>query len=324
MKARLLERRPLSTDREVLHVVLGRPFDTVPGDSINVLPKQRADDLLAFLGTDDPTIREALTWKVAIDRTSHKLARALGLAGIDETEDVLSVLRRTGVKMHPQQLVSLLAPHLPRAYSVASADRAHPGELHLCVAVLPRGVASTWLRDLDTARDLVEVEHKPTRSFRIADHPDADVILVGPGTGIAPFRALLEERRALSRDGGAKGRAWLFTGGRTEGDVLYREELDLLQLDGTLSRLDVALSRVSERKTYVQDLMRGAGADVWSWIDRGAHVYVSGDGKRMAKGVQEALLEIVAQHGRMDETAARQFLLERLAKVERRYLRDVY
>ncbi|MGZ3451981.1 MAG: hypothetical protein ACXVEF_20390 [Polyangiales bacterium] len=306
MEGPVLDRRSLSTEREVLHVSVRSDFPSVPGDTVGVLAPQKCERLLEWLG--DPSMREELTWKYAIDKATTKLARAVGKP-MESDEDVLSYLTRTESKLDPRPF---LGPHLPRAYSVASSVHEHPRETHLCVAVLPHGVASTWLRDLDPSRDRVELTHKPTRNFRIADDPSADLILVGPGTGIAPFRALMQERRATR----AHGRTWLFTGGRTEGDVLYREEL----VD--LTRVDVALSRVGPEKTYVQDLILRQGEEVWSWIAKGAHFYVCGDGKRMAKGVHAALVTLARERGGIVESE--RWVSETLGKTERRYKRDVW
>jgi sulfite reductase (NADPH) flavoprotein alpha-component len=312
MEAPVLDRRSLSTEREVLHLSLRTDFPTVPGDTVGVLAPQRCEALLEWLGSASPELRADLTWKYGIDRATQKLARAVGLP-MELDEDVLSYLVRAGSKLDPRPF---LGPHLPRAYSVASSVHAHPGETHLCVAVLPKGVASTFLRDLDPERDKVEVMHKPTRNFRIADDPAADLILVGPGTGIAPFRALIQERSATRALTTRQGRTWLFTGGRTEGDVLYQRELS------DFDRLDVALSRVGPEKVYVQDLMLRHGAEVWSWIANGAHLYVCGDGKRMAKAVHAALVAVAREHGGIVE--AERWVSETLGKTERRYKRDVW
>jgi sulfite reductase (NADPH) flavoprotein alpha-component len=307
MEAPVLDRRSLSTEREVLHLSLRTDFPTVPGDTVSVLAPQRAEALLEWLGLASREAREDFTWKYAIDRATQKLARAVGLPA-ETDEDVLHYLTRAESRIDPRPF---LGPHLARAYSVASSVHEHPRETHLCVAVLPNGVASTFLRDLDPSRQAVMLDHKPTKNFRIADDPKADLILVGPGTGIAPFRALLQERRATR----ASGRTWLFTGGRNEGDVLYRDELD------TVAKLDVALSRVGPEKVYVQDLLRAHGEEVWSWIESGASFYVCG-GKTMARGVQTALAAIAAEHGGIAE--AERWVTETLGKTEHRYKRDVW
>lgn len=307
MEAPVLDRRPLSSEREVLHLSLRTDFPTVPGDTLAVLAPQRAEALLEWLGSASREAREDFTWKYAIDRATQKLARAVGVPALPD-EGVLAYLVRAGSRIDPRPY---LGPHLPRAYSVASSVHEHPRETHLCVAVLPDGVASTFLRDLDPAREAVNVDHKPTKNFRIAEDPTADLILVGPGTGIAPFRALLQERRALR----AAGRTWLFTGGRTEGDVLYRDEL----VD--LTELDIALSRVGPEKVYVQDLLRARGEEVWSWIANGASFCVCG-GKRMAKEVQSTLAAIAGEHGGVE--GAERWITETLGKTERRYKRDVW
>jgi sulfite reductase (NADPH) flavoprotein alpha-component len=143
--------------------------------------------------------------------------------------------------------------------------------------------------------------------------------MIGPGTGIAPFRAFLEERRATK----AAGKNWLFFGDQREAcDFLYRDEITAFQADGTLTRLDLAFSRDQVEKIYVQDRMRAAGAEFWAWLQDGAHVYVCGDASRMARDVDAALRDIVATHGGMDAAAAKGFV-QRLT-ADRRYQRDVY
>ena len=162
----------------------------------------------------------------------------------------------------------------------------------------------------------------PTRSFVLPKNGDTDIIMVGPGTGIAPFRAFLEQRKFDK----AQGRNWLFFGDRTSThEYLYGEELDEWLDSGHLTRLDLAWSRMAEiPKTYVQNLMAENGEEIWSWIDGGAYFYVCGDKHRMAKDVHKTLINICEEHGKMSAEDAKEFVEQRMMKQEKRYLRDVY
>ena len=216
----------------------------------------------------------------------------------------------------------------PRLYSISSSPKAHPGEVHLTVAAVRyeshgrarKGVCSTFLADRVTLSETpVPVFVQTSHGFRVPADGDTPIIMVGPGTGIAPFRAFLEERRAT----GASGRNWLFFGDqRASCDFLYRDELESMRAEGVLTRLDTAFSRDQREKIYVQDRMREHAADLWSWLDAGAHFYVCGDAKRMAKDVDAALHEIVKSGGSMTAEKAVEYVAQ--MKKDKRYQRDVY
>lgn len=180
------------------------------------------------------------------------------------------------------------------------------------------GVASTFLSDRSQT---VRVQLRPNHSFRLPA-ADVPVIMIGPGTGIAPFRGFLQERQAV----GAPGRSWLFFGDRRRGcDFLYGDELSTFVKSGTLTRLDVAFSRdgaPGDPKEYVQQSMWENAAEIFGWLQDGAYVYVCGDAERMAKDVDAALRGIVARSGRMDAAAAHTYVNELMKN--HRYLRDVY
>ncbi|MGF1553963.1 MAG: sulfite reductase flavoprotein subunit alpha [Paracoccaceae bacterium] len=242
--------------------------------------------------------------------------------------DLLDLLSAyPGVVGDAQTLAGLLATLQPRLYSIASSLRAHPGEVHLTMATVRYdahgrargGVASTQFADRLGPGDTIGVYLTRNKRFRLPEDGAVPVIMIGPGTGVAPFRAFLEERRAV----GAKGPAWLFFGERRVAtDFLYRRELMGYLRDGTLARLDTAFSRDGAGKVYVQDRIREHGAEVWRWIGEGAHLYVCGDAKRMARDVDRALAVVIAEHGRMSEAEAELRLDALMA--ERRYLKDVY
>ena len=224
-------------------------------------------------------------------------------------------------------LVSMLPKLAPRLYSIASSQRAHPDAVHLTVGVVRYeawsrargGIASTEIADRMAPGAEVPVYLHPNTRFRLPAEGERPVIMIGPGTGIAPFRAFLEERRET----GDTGKNWLFFGDRRAAcDYLYREELRAFSKDGVLTRIDTAFSRDQIDKVYVQHLMLDAGAEIWKWIEDGAHVYVCGDSSRMARDVDDALIAIVSEHGRMSPAKAR-LELQQLA-ADRRYSRDVY
>jgi sulfite reductase (NADPH) flavoprotein alpha-component len=241
-------------------------------------------------------------------------------------KQLADIVRLYPVSPTAEKLVSLLKRMQPRLYSIASSPAAHPGEIHLTVgtvrygsAQMPRkGVSSTYLADRCIQSPVPVFVQKSTH-FRPPSDGHVPMIMIGPGTGIAPFRAFLHERKAR----GDKGDNWLFFGEQREAtDFYYRDELETMRAAGHLTRLSTAFSRDQSEKIYVQHRMRQEGADVWAWLQRGAYLYVCGDASKMAKDVDAALKSIVALHGNMNEQAATEYV-NGLAKA-RRYLRDVY
>ncbi|GAA3756845.1 diflavin oxidoreductase [Terriglobus aquaticus] len=224
------------------------------------------------------------------------------------------------------ELAGMLPRLAPRLYSISSSPAAHGREVHCTIAVVRYrshnrergGIASTMLADRVDLGAKLPIYIQPNKKFRL---PAADVpmIMVGPGTGIAPFRSFLHERQAL----GHKGRNWLFFGERSAAtDFLYCEELRSMTDSGHLTRLDTAFSRDQAHKIYVQDRMIEHGAELWRWLQDGAQLYVCGDASRMAKDVDAALHTVVEQHGAMDAEAAKDFVSQ--LHDDRRYHRDVY
>ncbi|MDQ8203785.1 sulfite reductase subunit alpha [Pelagicoccus sp. SDUM812003] len=225
-----------------------------------------------------------------------------------------------------EYLVAPLKQLQPRLYSISSSPKAHQDEVHLTVGVvrydshgrLRKGVCSNFLADHDGSQP-IRIYFHPTKTFKLPEDADTPVIMVGPGTGIAPFRAFLEERSAT----GAKGSNWLFFGDQHAScDFLYREELEAYQESGLLTRLDTAFSRDQEKKVYVQDRMKESGEELFKWLESGARFYVCGDASRMAKDVDRALHEIIAEHGGKSSDEAKAYV--DALKKEKRYLRDVY
>ncbi|WP_148874208.1 NADPH-dependent assimilatory sulfite reductase flavoprotein subunit [Serratia marcescens] len=240
---------------------------------------------------------------------------------------IVDMVRQAPADLSAEQLVGLLRPLTPRLYSIASSQAENENEVHITVGVVRydidgrarSGGASGFLADrLEEDGDVrVFIEHND--NFRLPANPETPVIMIGPGTGIAPFRAFMQQRDA----DGAGGKNWLFFGNPhfTE-DFLYQVEWQRYVKDGLLTRIDLAWSRDQQHKIYVQDKLREQGAEVWRWIQEGAHIYVCGDANRMAKDVENTLLELVAEHGGMDTEQADEFLSE--LRLERRYQRDVY
>jgi len=227
-----------------------------------------------------------------------------------------------------QDFVSLLRKLPPRLYSIASSLKAHPGEVHLTVAAVRyethgrtrKGVASTFIADvLGDKLDKCHVYTHTNKNFKLPRSGDTPIIMVGPGTGVAPFRSFVEERAA----NGDKGRSWLFFGDqRFSFDFMYQLEWQDHLKSGALSRLDVAFSRDQKQKVYVQHRMLDRSRDLWAWLEEGAHFYVCGDASRMAHDVHHALLEIIQREGRLKPDAAEAYVEE--LKKSKRYQRDVY
>ncbi|EOU3145888.1 NADPH-dependent assimilatory sulfite reductase flavoprotein subunit [Yersinia enterocolitica] len=240
---------------------------------------------------------------------------------------IVDMVRQAPSDLNADQLVALLRPLTPRLYSIASSQAETENEVHITVGVVrydidgrPRtGGASGYLADrLEVDGDIsIFIEHND--NFRLPTNPETPVIMIGPGTGIAPFRAFMQQREA----DGATGKNWLLFGNPhfTE-DFLYQVEWQRYVKDGLLTRIDLAWSRDQADKIYVQDKLREQGAELWNWIQQGAHIYVCGDANRMAKDVEQVLLDVVALHGAMDAEQADEYLSE--LRLARRYQRDVY
>jgi sulfite reductase (NADPH) flavoprotein alpha-component len=297
------------------------------------------------------SLREALTSRLALAGPTRKIvetlaAKATGtdekakLAGLlaPESKEVLAAFLEQrafvdllaefpSARLTPQEFTDHLRRLMPRLYSIASSPKVYPGEIHLTVAVVRYqtngrdrvGVCSTFLAE----RALVGITPAPVfvshSHFGPPEDGARDCIMIGPGTGIAPFRAFVQDRVAS----GAKGRNWLFFGDQHRAtDFLYEEEWQQCLAQGSLTRLDTAFSRDQLLKVYVQDRMRESAAELWAWLQAGACFYVCGDAKRMAKDVDTALHDIVMQQGGMALPQAVEYVKQ--MKKDKRYQRDVY
>jgi sulfite reductase (NADPH) flavoprotein alpha-component len=242
--------------------------------------------------------------------------------------DVLAALHKfPGSRPDAEAFLEALEPLQPRLYSISSSPKHRPGRVTLTVDSvrwshnrrLRLGVASTFFGERVAPGAAFRVYVQRAHGFALPADPETPVIMIGPGTGVAPFRAFLQEREAA----GAPGRHWLFFGHQRQAtDFFYADELSAWRESGHLARLTLAWSRDGAEKIYVQDRMRETGADLWRWLEEGAHLYVCGDAKRMAKDVEAALVDVAARHGGLSADAAVAFVAG--LKKAGRYQADVY
>jgi len=331
-------------------------LDYTVGDSLGVMPANDpalADAVIRAIGApaDFPiggrTLREVLIDGVSLGPAPDMLfqlvsyltggerrqkAKALAVGedpdGDAKDLDVLAAIEKfPGVRPDPEAFIESLEPLQPRLYSIASSPRVDPKSVSLTVDTVRYelagrrrlGVASTFFADRVGAGERIKVYVQKAHAFGLPADPSVPIIMVGPGTGIAPFRAFLHERMATK----APGRNWLFFGHqRSDYDFFYADELAGMKSAGVLTRLSLAWSRDRDEKFYVQDRMRQVGRDLWAWLADGAHLYVCGDAQRMAKDVERALVDIVAQHGARSADEAVAFVAE--LKRKGRYQQDVY
>lgn len=360
--ATFLSRRKLNgegSQKETWHVefdLSGCGLDYVVGDAFGVVARndpRLADAVIALLGARPDAdvggvpLREALIAQLALGPAPDALfqlisyvtggetrAKARRLAAGEDPDgdldrlDVLGTLHKfTQARLSPEAFVEALDPLQPRLYSISSSHNATPGRVSLTVDAVryrigtrPRwGVASTFLAERVEPGDTVPVYVQRAHGFGLPANPETPIIMCGPGTGIAPFRAFLHDRRATK----APGHNWLFFGHqRRASDFFYEDELTAMKEEGLLTNLTLAWSRDGNEKIYVQDRMRERGAELFAWLEQGAHFYVCGDAKRMAKDVELALVDIVAAHGGRSAEAAQAYLAG--LKKAGRYQADVY
>ena len=361
----------VDSEKETRHIAfsLDESMHYTPGDSIGVLPENRAEavaevlNALGFTGDErvldhykvEISFEEALRTRLSIGKLQRgaigqyaKLpgAASVGGKGIDALKQMCGpdnkaraeeycwgrefidlITNFPGAVKTPQELFNVLPRLVPRLYSIASSQRVHPGVAETSVRVVRydahgrerQGVASGGLGERAHVGETVPVFLHDNQYFRLPEDPSLPVIMVGPGTGVAPFRAFLEERQVT----GATGDNWLFFGDQHRAsDFLYEEEFTAMEKSGTLTRLDLAFSRDQAQKIYVQDRMQEHTAELYAWLERGAFFYVCGDATHMAKSVEQALLDAIARgsNGTLDHAA------EYLAamKKQKRYQRDIY
>jgi sulfite reductase (NADPH) flavoprotein alpha-component len=342
--------------RHVVFDIAGTGLGYQPGDSFGLYPSNdaalvdavlRALDIPADFPVAEKSIRQALIEDYALGlvpdalyelmgcvtggerrRKAKALARGEDPSGGAAQLDVLAAVEMLGpIRVDPEALLECLEPLQPRLYSISSSPLVSPAEIHLTVDTVRYdfsgrqrlGVASTCLADRLAPGARIKVYLQKAHAFALPKDPNTPIVMVGPGTGIAPFRAFLWHRHAAK----APGRAWLFFGHQHEAtDFFYRDELAALHRGGALTLLSTAWSRDGAEKVYVQDRMRESGAELWSWLEAGAHFYVCGDAKRMAKDVESALLDVAARHGGKTEAEAKIYVAG--LKAAGRYQADVY
>ncbi|EJD6045121.1 NADPH-dependent assimilatory sulfite reductase flavoprotein subunit [Providencia rettgeri] len=329
----------------------------LPGDSLGVWfdnDPALVDELVAllwlqgdeevFIGSQRHSLRDALIYQLELTQNTHVIVEKYAQLSKDDellslisdkqailqyaqTTPIVDMVRQAAAQPSAQEFVDLLRPLTPRLYSISSSQAESEDEVHATVGVVrydidgrPRtGGASGFLADRLKEGDELRIFIEHNDNFRLPADPTTPVIMIGPGTGIAPFRAFLQQRD----NDGATGKNWLFFGNpHFVDDFLYQVEWQCYVKDGLLTQISLAWSRDQKEKVYVQDKLREQGEAVWQWLQEGAHLYVCGDANRMAKDVEQALLDIIGQYGNMDSEEADEFLSE--LRVMRRYQRDVY
>lgn len=360
--ATFLSRRRLNkegSEKETWHIEIdlsGSDLDYEVGDSFGIYPANDPDlvnAVLEALGAPadfpigDRTLHEVLTDGVSLSPAPDMLfqlfsyltggerrqkAKALAEGGDPDGDakviDVLHALQKfPGIRPDPEAFIEALDPLQPRVYSISSSLKANPGRINLTVDVVRYevqkrtrlGVCSTFLGARVKPGDKLRVYVQKAHNFALPKDLSKPVIMIGPGTGIAPFRAFLQERQATK----APGRNWLFFGHqRSNYDFFYQDELAEMRTAGVLTRLTLAWSRDGDEKIYVQNRMREVGRDLWAWLNEGAHVYICGDAQRMAKDVEAAMVDVIAEHGGISPSDAVKFLSD--LKSKGRYQADVY
>lgn len=358
LAARYLLNKP-GSEKSTHHIefdLSGSGLSYIVGDSFGVFPKNDpglVDAVIVAIGAvpdaqlGEKTLREVLIEDVSLAPAPDSLfqlfsylvggerrKKAKSLAAGDDpdgdaaTLDVLAALEKfAGIRPDPEAFVEALEPLQPRLYSISSSPKAGADRVSLTVDLVRyrignrerRGVASDFLANRIAGDEPLKVYVQRAHNFGLPENPETPVIMVGPGTGVAPFRAFLQERMATK----APGRNWLFFGHqRGDYDFFYKDELSGMQATGFLNRLTLAWSRDGDEKIYVQDRMRDEGVELFAWIEAGAHFYVCGDAKRMAKDVEHALVEIVAKHG--DRAIDNALGYVKNLKKSGRYQTDVY
>ena len=339
----------------------GSGIQYLPGDSLGILPENRFDmvqevlQLLNFRGDEPVTdfyggslnLQEALTSWLMIGKLSGSTVKAWAkqtgngdLAEMVPPEnksklddytwgrEFRDLLEQFPAKLEdPQQLFKILPRLAPRLYSISSSQALHSSDVHLSVRIVRYashnrerlGVCSGQLGERAPVGATLPTFIHSNQLFRLPADAEAPVIMVGPGTGLAPFRAFLEHKQA----GRGRWPMWLFFGEqREQQDFLYRDEMHAWLENGVMQRLDTAFSRDQQKKIYVQDRVREQSAQLWDWLEQGAHFYVCGDAKRMAPDVESAVMEAIAMHSGKGPEFASAYVAD--MKKQKRYLRDVY
>ncbi|MFS0881756.1 sulfite reductase subunit alpha [Metabacillus niabensis] len=340
----------------------GSGISYLPGDALGIFPEndpQLVESLLSAMNWDgeqkviinnkgeELSLKEALTTYFEITLLTKKIVQNFSkLVDNKELESLVSLENAASLKeymygrdlldliqdfgpcnVEAQEFVSLLRKMPPRLYSISSSLSAYPDEVHLTISAVRytahgrnrNGVCSVQCSERVLEGDTLPVYIQQNKHFKLPESNDVDIIMIGPGTGIAPFRAFIQERAMTN----ASGRSWLFFGAQhSKTDFLYQDELEKYQKDGALTKLTTAFSRDTAEKVYVQNKMQETSAELYQWIQAGAHIYVCGDKEHMAKDVHNTLIEILSNEGNISLEEAEEQLNE--MKKSNRYQRDVY
>lgn len=347
-----------NSSKEIVHYELslkGSGLSYVAGDALNIVPQndpELVQLILAHLGLSGDELIDGVKLSTALKITYEiKLPTGPFLDAVAEKsgdeelnrllenndrealnaylwgKDVVDFIIDLKLTFGADEFVQLLRKLQPRAYSISSSSKAHDDEVHLTISSVRyetqgrkhEGVASCYLADRVGDNEKVDVYFSPNKAFRVPEDGTKPIIMVGPGTGVAPFRAFLEERQATQ----ATGDNWLFFGDRKAADdYIYKDEIEAWQQSGLLTKLDLAFSRDQADKIYVQTRMKQSGKELFEWLELGGYFYVCGDATYMAKDVDQTLQDIIAKHGKRDEAGVKAYMND--LKKSKRYVRDVY
>jgi sulfite reductase (NADPH) flavoprotein alpha-component len=319
-------------NKKFVHSLAEKVVSSGMSISMNMLSRTR--NASTWQASDDEPTPSALRPSAPSDDPASKVeainADADTIADYLWTRDYIDIMREFDVRYTPEEFMELADKLKPRLYSIASSHDAHPGFVELTVGIVRfeyngrarGGLCTQFMADeIDTSGAPIGVFMSPTKSFILPEDKETDIIMVGPGTGIAPFRAFMEQR---VHDGGS-GKNWLFFGDQSEKtEFYYKDEIESWIDEGHLYRFTTAWSRDQEEKIYVQHRLKEHGAEIWEWFERGAYFYICGDKQYMAKDVHRALIQIAIDHGGMSEDDATHFIEKTMMKEQKRYLRDVY
>ncbi len=314
---------------EVLHAVNLRPAELVTVKGLGELQLREALIHHYDITRITPGILQAVHDRIHSDQLGHllKTGNSKELQQWLWGRQIIDLLEEFPLSVTPNEFIEMLKPIQPRLYSISSSYKANPDEVHITVSTVRypfnekerKGVCSVFLADRTDQTSKIPIFIQKTSHFHLPNNTDVPIIMVGPGTGVGPFRGFLQERKVTQ----SKGKNWLFFGEqRSEFDFYFKEELEALQKEGLLTRLDTAFSRDQEEKIYVQHRMIEHGAELWAWLQEGAYFYVCGDASRMAKDVDAALKQVIQQHGGKNTAEAEQYVKEMAQS--KRYARDVY
>ena len=343
--------------RQTLHIELDADLPFEPGDSAGIMPvnsSELVNEVLSVTGLNPNEKVEVKSLKIALfDALKHEfelskitidaVKRYLEFAPNEklasiyqsqeklqeyiENRDIIDLFNDFPVKLSAQELIKLLRPLQPRLYSIASSPKANPGELHLAVSVVEydkggrnrKGTCSNYLSEFEGTENKIPVFIEKNPNFRLPENDETPIIMVGAGTGIAPYRAFVQHREQAVK----QGKSWLFFGNRNfESEFLYQTEWQKFLKSGALSKMDVAFSRDTDKQNYVQHKLQENAAEIYRWLEDGAHFYICGDMKKMANDVQKTLVSIVENQGTMSKDNAREYV-NKMQK-EKRLQLDVY